>query len=77
MLSYVMGVKLTHETREAEDRHDVAIPGGCILCGGDLAVRFTAAGAVSFCPRCNWLSHPRVRREDGNVYMMHPASGAA
>ncbi len=55
----------------------MAIPGGCILCGGDLAVRFTAAGAASFCPRCNWLSHPRVRREGGNVYMMHPAGGLA
>ncbi len=72
-----MGVKLEHETVAAEDRHDVAIPGGCILCGGDLAVRFTATGAVSLCPRCNWLSHPRVRREHGNVYMMHPAAGLA
>jgi hypothetical protein len=77
MLSYLMGVKIQHEIRDAEARHDVAIPGGCILCGGDLAVRFMADGAVSYCPRCNWLSHPRVRREDGNVYMMHPAGGAA
>ncbi len=72
-----MGVKLEHETPAAEDRHDVAIPGGCILCGGDLAVRFNGAGAVSFCPHCNWLSHPRVRREEGSVYMMHPAGGLA
>ncbi len=72
-----MGVKMEHETVSTDDRRDVAIPGGCILCGGDLAVRFTASGAVSFCARCNWLSHPRVRREDGNVYMMHPAAGAA
>ena len=55
----------------------MAIPEGCILCGGDLAVRFNGAGAVSFCPRCNWLSHPHVRRENGNVYMMHPAAGLA
>ena len=72
-----MGVKLQHETGVGNERQDVAIPGGCILCGGDLAVRFTGATAVSFCPRCNWLSHPRVRREDGNVYMTHPASGVA
>lgn len=72
-----MGVKLEHETPATESGHDVAIPGGCILCGGDLAVRFTATQAVSFCPRCNWLSHPRVRREDGSVYMMHPAGGLA
>jgi len=70
-----MSVKLEHETAVAQERQDVAIPGGCILCGGDLAVRFTGSSAVSFCPRCNWLSHPRVRREDGNVYMMHPAAG--
>jgi hypothetical protein len=72
-----MGVRLQHETRDQEGRHDLAIPGGCILCGGDLAVRFNAAGAVSYCPTCNWLSRPRVRREEGNVYMMHPAGGAA
>ena len=71
-----MAVKLQHETATGEP-HDVAIPGGCILCGGDLAVRFRTDGAVSFCPRCNWLSHPRVRREDGNVYMTHPAAGLA
>lgn len=72
-----MLVKIEHETVSAEERHDLAIPEGCILCGGDLAVRFTAAGAASFCPRCHWLSHPRVRRENGNVYMMHPAAGLA
>jgi hypothetical protein len=72
-----MGVKLQHEDAGQDDRQEVAIPGGCILCGGDLAVRFSGLQAVSFCPRCNWLSHPRVRREDGNVYMTHPASGLA
>jgi len=73
-----MGVKLQHENAADDERQDVAIPGGCILCGGDLAVRFTGnGGAASYCPRCNWLSHPRVRREDGNVYMTHPAGGTA
>ena len=67
--------RLHHDSALDVDRHDVAIPEGCILCGGDLAVRFTGSSAVSFCPRCAWLSHPRVRRENGNVYMMHPAAG--
>jgi hypothetical protein len=70
-------VKTADQTRASEERQDVDIPGGCILCGGDLSVRFTAAGATSFCPRCRWISHPRVRREDGSVYMMHPAGGIA
>ncbi len=72
-----MGVKPEPDSRPTDERRDVAIPGGCILCGGDLAVRFDAASAVSFCPRCNWLSHPRVRREGESVYMMHPAGGLA
>ncbi len=72
-----MGVKTAHQSQASEERQDVDIPGGCILCGGDLAVRFTTAGAVSFCPSCRWISHPRVRREDGSVYMMHPAAGIA
>ncbi len=71
-------MKPEHEITVPEERQDIAIPGGCILCGGDLAVRFNAGGgAVSFCGRCNWISHPRVHREGGSVYMMHPAAGLA
>jgi hypothetical protein len=75
--SYLRVVKTAIEPRRSDDRQDVDIPGGCILCGGDLAVRFAGSVAVSFCPQCRWISHPRVRREGGSVYMMHPAGGIA
>jgi hypothetical protein len=70
-------MKLARDATQQEDRHEVTLPGGCILCSGDLIVRFTAAGAASFCPTCRWISHPQVRREDGGVYMAHPAGGIA
>jgi len=70
----------THSATPAPETvtvQDLRLPNGCILCGGDLAVRFTGATAASYCPRCNWLSHPPVRREDGNVFMTQPAGGVA
>ena len=70
-------MKLAREATQQDDRHEVIIPGACILCGGDLIVRFTAEGAGSFCPACRWISHPQVRRENGGFYMAHPAVGIA
>ncbi len=61
------------KTAETEIPRDVTIPGGCILCGGDLEVRLTPGGAGSVCPRCHWLSRPHMHREDGAVHVTHPA----
>ncbi len=60
-----------HETR------DITIPAGCMLCGGDLAVRMTATEARSVCPACRWISRPHLRREEGGVVVTHPAAGLA
>ncbi|HTN52929.1 MAG TPA: hypothetical protein VML50_11040 [Anaeromyxobacter sp.] len=57
--------------------HDFVLPGGCLLCGGDLDVRMTAGGAASYCKACRWMSRPHLRREDGQVQVIHPAGGVA
>jgi hypothetical protein len=57
---------------------DLSLPGGCILCGGDLEVRMAAGGAASYCKSCRWISRPHLRREDGGtVHVIHPAGGLA
>lgn len=57
---------------------DLTIPGGCILCGGDLDVRITPEGAAaSVCSSCRWISRPEMRNEDGHIHVIHPAGGMA
>jgi hypothetical protein len=58
--------------RDGEAR-DFSLEGGCILCGGDLAVRVTAEGARTVCMACRWFSRPHMRRSDDGVHVTHPA----
>ncbi|BDG03953.1 hypothetical protein [Anaeromyxobacter oryzae] len=60
-------------TVEDTDTRDISLPGGCILCGGDLDVRLSAGSAASVCTRCHWISRPHMKREDGAVHVIHPA----
>lgn len=66
-----------HESPFLDSARDIQIPEGCILCGGDLAVRVTPEGAGSVCLSCRWISHPHMTREDGTVHVVHPAGGVA
>lgn len=67
---------VTTQTAAGEFR-DIDLPGGCILCGGDLVVRLSAASAASFCKRCRWLSRPHMHRQHDGVHVVHPAGGLA
>jgi hypothetical protein len=60
--------------RTAAKTQDVSLPGGCLLCGGDLALRITETGAQTFCPACRWISRAVVHRDrDGQtVHIVHP-----
>jgi hypothetical protein len=66
-------MRAAHEEQAVTETRDFQIPGGCILCGGDLEVRMGPAGARSFCGACRWLSHPHMRRGDEGVEVIHPA----
>jgi hypothetical protein len=37
---------------------DLRIPHGCVVCGGDLAIRVTPSGARAYCRQCLRLSTP-------------------
>ena len=69
--------EVTTETAAGEFR-DIELPGGCILCGGDLTVRITVGGAAaSYCERCRWISRPHMHRQQDGVHVVHPAAGLA
>jgi hypothetical protein len=58
---------------DATDSRDATIPGGCMLCGGDLVIRVTPGSAGTVCTACRWISRPHMRREDGgDIRVVHP-----
>ena len=46
--------------KTGERSADLNLPGGCILCGGDLDVRLTPSGAQSCCLSCRWIARPHI-----------------
>ena len=56
---------------------DFTLPGGCLLCGGDLQVRVSEAGAYTCCGPCRWLSKPAVALKDGALTVAYASSGRA
>lgn len=58
--------------RTAAEHQDLSLPGGCLLCGGDLELRLTETGAQTWCGACRWLSRALVRREGETVHISHP-----
>ena len=48
---------MTHFESSNGDRFaEFVLPDGCVLCGGEVTVRASQAGAHSYCPQCHWLS---------------------
>lgn len=51
---------------EMPDRKEFTLPEGCLVCGGDLPIRVTAAGAYAVCKSCGWFSRPVLTvKKDG------------
>jgi hypothetical protein len=63
--------------REGEESADLAIPGGCPLCGGEVAVRVGPAGAHSCCIPCRWLSRPKVAMGEQGLAVAYGPSAKA
>jgi hypothetical protein len=50
---------------------DVRVEHGCLLCGEALDLRVGPAGAWAFCGSCRVISHPTMRRDGGEVHVVH------
>jgi hypothetical protein len=61
-----------------QEVRDIELDHGCILCGGQLELRLSPAGAATYCRSCRWISRPQMQRdEQGRVHVIHPAAGTA
>ena len=60
-------------TEDATLSRDFSLEGGCILCGGDLAVRLSPGRARTVCVSCRWISRPHMKRVADGVHVVHPA----
>jgi hypothetical protein len=67
-------MKRTQPTTRPAEARDFTFEEACILCGGDLAVRFTAGGARTYCRACRWISRPHVARGEDGMQVSHPAA---
>jgi len=56
---------------------DFTLPEGCLLCGGELAVRATPSGAHTYCGHCHWISHPHMRMSRHGLELAYSTKAAA
>jgi hypothetical protein len=63
---------MTRPDQTTDAPRDLRLPGGCLLCGGDLELRIGAGTARSWCGRCRWMSRPHLSRDDEGIHLVHP-----
>ncbi len=59
------------------DGPDAELAGGCLLCGGVLAIRVRPNTIRSVCRSCGWFSSPELRQGADGLHVHHPAGGTA
>ncbi|MFP2960699.1 hypothetical protein ACLEPN_23480 [Myxococcus sp. 1LA] len=65
------------ESNTGERFAEFVLPDGCVLCGGEVTVRASQAGAHSYCPHCHWLSKPSMRVRDNSVELSFATTALA
>ena len=56
---------------EAGRGTELVVPGGCLVCDGDLHVRLTPEGAWGYCSHCRWLTQAELRMEQDGLHLSH------
>lgn len=56
---------------------EFTLPEGCLLCGGEVSIRATPSGAHSYCPKCHWLSKPRMKVKGNGLELSYSATANA
>jgi hypothetical protein len=56
---------------------EFTLPEGCLLCGGEVTIRATPAGAHSYCPSCHFLSKPSMKVKGNGVELSYSATASA
>jgi hypothetical protein len=70
-------VKDMENPEKGAGRAEMEVAGGCTVCGGPVAVKFSRSRAVSICRSCMHVAIARVHMEDGNVVFEQVVRAAA
>ena len=69
---------MTMDTPEKnQGKREMEVDGGCTLCGGPVAVRFSRSRAVSVCRACRHLAIALVHVENGSLVFEEVVRAAA
>ncbi len=66
----------TKPQTDTDSARDFDLPGACVVCDGDLAVRVNGGSARTVCRRCGWFSTPSFHSHGQGVHLLHPAADA-
>lgn len=55
----------------SEQGTELSVPGGCLVCEGELRVRLTHGAVWGYCERCRWLTQAEVRMEKDGLHLSH------
>jgi len=70
-------VKDMENAERGARRAEMEVAGGCQVCGGPVAVKFSRSRAVSVCRSCMHVAISRVHMEDGNLVFEQVVRAAA
>jgi hypothetical protein len=70
-------VKAMENQERGARRAEMEVAGGCTLCGGPVAVKFSRSRAVSVCRSCMHVAIARVHMQDGNLVFEQVVNAAA
>ncbi len=57
---------------EGAEEMDFTLAEGCVVCGGEMAVRMRPGSTRGYCGACGWISKPLLWRSGGKVSVLHP-----
>ena len=60
-----------------ERKREMEVDGGCAVCGGPVAVKFSRSRAVSVCRTCRHIAIAHVHVEGGNLVFEQVVRAAA
>jgi hypothetical protein len=75
-LRYVKDMMIP-EINGGERFAEFTLPDGCLVCGGEVTIRATPAGAHSYCTKCHWLSKPRMKVNGNGLELSYAATANA
>jgi hypothetical protein len=70
-------VKCMENQERGPKKAEMEVPGGCQVCGGPVAVKFSRSRAVSVCRSCMHVAIARVHVEAGNLVFEQVVRAAA